>query len=117
MPTRRPSPLRGLLAAPAMLLALVGALACAGNAAQDLLGIPAQTTAQQLPLDVQAFVTQQNRCDDWRRAIAHGDPRREKLGKDIVANCGRRREELARLKTKYSDNPEVLYTLRFYQEE
>ncbi len=116
MPTRCPSP-RGLLAAPASLLALVAALACAGDPAQDLLGLPAQTSAQQLPLDVQAFVTQQNRCDDWRRAVAHGDPRREKLGKDIVANCGKKHEELARLKTKYAGSPEVLYTLQFYQEE
>jgi hypothetical protein len=117
MPTRCPSPLCGRVAASVTLLALVGALACAGGAAQDLLGLPAQTTAQQLPLDVQAFVKQQNKCDDWRRAVAHGDPRREKLGKDIVVNCGKKHEELARLKTKYTGNPEVLYTLRFYEEE
>ncbi len=108
MPNRCSSP-RGLLAAPATLLALVGALACAG--------LSAQTSAQQLPLDVQAFVMQQNKCDDWRRAVAHGDPRREKLGKDIVVNCGNKHEELARLKTKYAGSPEVLYTLQFYESE
>ncbi len=117
MPTRCPSPLRGRVAASATLLALVGALACAGNPTQSLLGLPAQTTAQQLPLDVQAFVMQQNKCDDWRRAVAHGDPRREKLGKEIVVNCGKKHEELARLKTKYAGDPEVLYTLQFYEEE
>ncbi len=116
MPNRCPSP-RGLRAAPATLLALVAALACAGDPAQDLLGLPAQTSAQQLPLDVQAFVTQQNKCDDWRRAVAHGDPRREKLAKNIVVNCGNKHEELARLKTKYAGSPEVLYTLQFYESE
>ncbi len=116
MPNRCSSP-RGLLAAPATLLALLGALACAGDPAQDLLGLPALTSAQQLPLDVQAFVTQQNKCDDWRRAVAHGDPRREKLGKDIVVNCGNKHEEQARLKTKYAGSPEVLYTLQFYESE
>ncbi len=117
MPTRCPSPLRGRVAASVTLLALAGTLACAGDLAQNLLGLPAQTSAQQLPLDVQAFVMQQNKCDDWRRAVAHGDPRREKLGKDIVVNCGKKHEELARLKTKYTGNPEVLYTLRFYEED
>ncbi len=98
-------------------MAVVGGLACATNPATDLLGLPAQTSAQQLPLDVRQFVIQQNKCDDWRRAVAAGDPRREKLGKDIVAICGKKQQDLARLKTQYADDPQVLYTLRFYEEE
>ncbi len=101
----------------ALLAAVVGGLACATNPATDLLGLPAQTSAQQLPLDVRQFVIQQNKCDDWRRAVAAGDPRREKLGKDIVAICGKKQQDLARLKTQYADDPQVLYTLRFYEEE
>ena len=117
MTTLCPARVRRLLSAPALMRALGGALACSVNPAQDLLGLPAQTSAQELPLDVQEFVIQQNKCDDWRRAVVAGDPRREKLGKDIVVNCGKKHEELARLQTKYTGNPEVLYTLRFYEEE
>jgi hypothetical protein len=117
MTTLCPARLRRILATPALLLALGGAVACAVNPAQDLLGLPAQTSAQELPLDVQEFVIQQNKCDDWRRAVVAGDPRREKLGKDIVAICGKKHAELARLKTKYAENPRVLYSLQFYEEE
>jgi hypothetical protein len=109
MTTLCPARVRRLLTTAAMLLALGGAVACSE--------IPVQTSAQALPLDVRDFVMQQNKCDDWRRAVAAGDPRREQLGKDIVAICGKKHTELARLKTKYADDPQVLYSLQYYEEE
>lgn len=76
----------------------------------------AQVGAQALPQDVAAFIERRDSCDHFRGEEPYDAERAAEIKAALAATCTGTDKQLAALRRKYADNPQVLDRLSDYED-